>query len=394
MDHSIVPIEWKKFLSAVQTLFPDAVIAGGALRDLIVEKPIKDVDIFISDMDMQADIDEKLNTLAETLGIKVLTEEDKPDRDFIRIDNDFKQIKNDILDRNVAVAMSKKASEYLDSDDQRSVYESFINYIVTVKYNSVLYQLIFVEAPTRQYVYNDFDFGICKVFFDGNKLTVTEEFWYDLEHKQITFAGKFSTGQAIHTLFVHRENMVKKFPGWKVVIDDLKKRGPEDMPPSYRLMEERVAAAIAKKERDEALKVKITTKQVDEDGNGVYFDVDRGYYLDKNTGDVFVKDSNGKKLRIMDVVEKYESPSDSYTKNIWDQYATATASASPWIDTDYIYRREKDREYQEMMKQKVKLSSHDLSDYFSMVEKAKQLGIDEDDYFKMIESMYVASDIE
>lgn len=42
-----IPTNWKEVLEKVQQVFPSAVIAGGALRDTFLNKPIKDVDIFI-----------------------------------------------------------------------------------------------------------------------------------------------------------------------------------------------------------------------------------------------------------------------------------------------------------------------------------------------------------
>lgn len=42
-----IPQEWQDVLKQVQEVFPSAIIAGGALRDLMHGKPIKDVDIFI-----------------------------------------------------------------------------------------------------------------------------------------------------------------------------------------------------------------------------------------------------------------------------------------------------------------------------------------------------------
>lgn len=45
--NTAIPQEWLDVLSEVQAIFHGAVIAGGALRDLYNDKPIKDVDIFI-----------------------------------------------------------------------------------------------------------------------------------------------------------------------------------------------------------------------------------------------------------------------------------------------------------------------------------------------------------
>lgn len=46
-----VPREWVGTLKLVQTLFPEAVLAGGALRDLDNKKPVKDIDIFVTHSD-------------------------------------------------------------------------------------------------------------------------------------------------------------------------------------------------------------------------------------------------------------------------------------------------------------------------------------------------------
>jgi len=43
----MIPNEWKDLLAKVQKIFPSAIIAGGALRDLDYEISPKDIDIFI-----------------------------------------------------------------------------------------------------------------------------------------------------------------------------------------------------------------------------------------------------------------------------------------------------------------------------------------------------------
>ena len=338
MDHSIIPQEWKKFLATVQQFFPSAIIAGGALRDLITEKPIKDVDIFIHDPELQSDIRDSglLEKLADALGIMLIGEDEKTDRDFIRIDNDFKAIKAGFAEE--VIQAGGIDSEYLDSDCDRSVYEAFMNYIVTIKYNSVLYQLILIETEPKSYVYNDFDFGICKVFFDGNKLTPTEEFWYDLEHRQITFAGKFSVGQAIHTLFTHRENIIKKYPGWKVVIDDLRKREPHEMPPSYQEAM-RTAKEIIEQEKANN-KVTVTFKSEPVPMSSVFDEEE-----EKLMHEVMMKDLNDRMAqRQLD----YEKELRAKAKAAWMPSSVMIkphpASATDWgdirIDTSMLSKQE------------------------------------------------------
>lgn len=41
-----LPPTWAEALGKVQELMPDAVIAGGALRDMILGRPVKDIDVF------------------------------------------------------------------------------------------------------------------------------------------------------------------------------------------------------------------------------------------------------------------------------------------------------------------------------------------------------------
>lgn len=50
-----VPFAWDQALRTVQTVHPEAVLAGGALRDLILGGPIKDLDIFVGPIETNLD---------------------------------------------------------------------------------------------------------------------------------------------------------------------------------------------------------------------------------------------------------------------------------------------------------------------------------------------------
>lgn len=233
MDHSIIPQEWKKFLSIIQLKFPSAIIAGGALRDTICDNPVKDVDIFISDLDPNFILCfEEQKKIADLFGIEFIGTEEKSTRDHLKMVHNIKSLKQRKQKELMIVSRDYAQGE----SEMNSLLESFINYIIDIKHNGVMYQLIFVEAEPISYVYTNFDFGICKVYYDGEDLVVTEEFWYDFENKQLTISGKQGSGQMLHTLFVHRPNLIKKFPNWKVVIDDLSKREHDDFPPSYQAL--------------------------------------------------------------------------------------------------------------------------------------------------------------
>jgi hypothetical protein len=243
MDHSIIPVAWKKVLSDLQTVHPSAILAGGCLRDTICDAPVKDVDIFISDVgaiDTQ-DVAKKIAKLFDVEVVGANTAIIKGD--YIRLEHDFKEKK-----AGLAAKYRKVDPRYINQETNtaQAALQSYITLIYDMKYNGMLYQLIFVEMDPVPFVEMDFDFGLCKVYFDGNELTITDEFWYDYENKQLTISGHHTASQILHTMTVHRPNITKKYPGWKVVVEDVRLRTEDEMPPSYK----RIAAGWEAAQRD------------------------------------------------------------------------------------------------------------------------------------------------
>jgi hypothetical protein len=70
--------------------------------------------------------------------------------------------------------------------------------------------------------------------FDGDQMIITDEFRYDLDHKQLTFSGRFTKGQILHIMTTHIPNLKKKFVDWNVVVDDVAVITEKEMPQSYR----------------------------------------------------------------------------------------------------------------------------------------------------------------
>lgn len=232
MDDSIVKPAWKKFLAMIQSIHPTAIIAGGALRDTIIGNSIKDVDIFITCPTLDSNDDTFVNEeqLIALFGIT------KGSDDWVKIVHDFRETKYDGSDS------SSEDNGYAGESIGQShnpILESFITMIAEVMYNSVKYELIFVEDDPIDFVLRDFDIGLCKIFFDGDQLFVTDEFKYDLDNKQLTFSGRFTNGQILHTITKHIPNLKKKFVDWNVVIEDVSVKSKEDMPQSFkRIIEE------------------------------------------------------------------------------------------------------------------------------------------------------------
>jgi hypothetical protein len=220
--------EWKKFLFAVQILYPDAIIAGGALRDLIVGNKVKDVDIFIKDPGFDEDIEPEM--FRELLGISDNITDMKSDYVICKLD--LRPMKNGAKTDAIC---PKEGNPYIGSDSSpKQLIQSFITKIIDIRYNGTEFQLIFVESDPVEFVLKRFDIGLCKIMFDGDQMIITDEFRYDLDHKQLTFSGRFTKGQILHIMTTHIPNLKKKFVDWNVVVDDVAVITEKEMPQSYR----------------------------------------------------------------------------------------------------------------------------------------------------------------
>lgn len=129
-----------KVLERVQRHYPKAFIAGGALRDIHYNKPVKDVDIFIPTYK---------GVWAETL-IDVLKEEFK--------DCDV---------------MVKAHSIYMDSNlaDSR-----FLPLVLEVIVKGQSYDIIFIEASGLPEVVEYFDLSICQIAHNGTTMYQSQAF--------------------------------------------------------------------------------------------------------------------------------------------------------------------------------------------------------------------------
>lgn len=185
MDSSLLPTVWKSVLNKIQSVFPNAIIAGGALRDTVLDLEVKDVDIFIHNVD---DVLFSVADIRELLGVP-------PD------ESDTASVTMCRLDGYNILSNRRKISN-----------------LINVSLGGVLYQLVFVSMPPIRYVDECFDFGLCKIYFDGTVLKLFDEFQHDLDNQQITLLGAFTERELARSVFAHRQQIIKKLPGWKVVI--------------------------------------------------------------------------------------------------------------------------------------------------------------------------------
>lgn len=136
-------------LKQIQQKFPDAIFAGGCVRDLHFDKPIKDFDIFIE----YSSAFTSGARWADLLNIPKIQIHHKSNSDFSHLNNHIKNV-------------------------------------CSFNKNDILYDVIIVDTSPVDHVNRFFDIGLCKAYFNGKKFTFTSDFMFDKEHKTLTMLGE------------------------------------------------------------------------------------------------------------------------------------------------------------------------------------------------------------
>jgi len=136
----VIPEQWKEILSAVQEYHPQAIIAGGALRDLWHGKPIKDVDIFVPvvvcDDDLYENLILSLDPYAEKIASSIYgqSQEGEPQPGF-----------------------------------------RHIHVIWRLTLDEIVYEIIFIEDRGEDLI-SVFDLSLAQIGYDGRTLRTTAAF--------------------------------------------------------------------------------------------------------------------------------------------------------------------------------------------------------------------------
>lgn len=144
-SHLVIPAEWRQVLHSVQERFPQANIAGGALRDLWHDKPAKDVDIFIPTAPEIAATDGFLDGVFGRL---------------LELDPYLELI---------------AASVYGQSGNEATPGFRNIYVIYRLNIQGVTYEVIFIEDRGED-VIDVFDLSIAQIGYDGKSIRTTENF--------------------------------------------------------------------------------------------------------------------------------------------------------------------------------------------------------------------------
>lgn len=214
-----LPSEWRHLLQNIhQNGAPEAVIGGGALRDLFNNRAIKDVDIFLnsrgSEKKNRKFIEKAFNTAALPVHRQVTS-------------HGYGDIAVDFPDPSRGTFVQRISRGYA-TIRAASNSEAWTVYAGPQKTE---YNIIFIDGPLgaamekagrskdplsdtnqspAQLIIRHFDFGLCQIAFDGADLHSTKSYEQDVQNKTITLQKENGTSGA------HLQRIVKKYPDHKL----------------------------------------------------------------------------------------------------------------------------------------------------------------------------------
>jgi hypothetical protein len=173
-----IPVAWRNALTAIRKAAPGAVIAGGALRDIDNNRPVKDIDVF---------------TQGDCSG--------------------------DLF--GVHFALSAAGFECSDIDDENMYPVGDLNDLVgffefRAEGIDLPFQMIVTSCRTNDIV-SRFDFGICKLAFDGKTLIQHPE--YDEDKLARTFRLRRERAPVEMVASIHRfARLSRKYEDWRFAL--------------------------------------------------------------------------------------------------------------------------------------------------------------------------------
>ncbi len=176
--------EYIHTLLKIQDYLPEAIIAGGAIRDLYHNKPIKDIDIYVPQDD----------------GVAVHSVS------FWRQVFDLNTMHGDYIDHS-------------GTDGESYNGKNHIGVVWEIQKRGVLYNIIIVDVLPVEYVNDFFDIGLCKAYCDGKKIRLTADFMCDSQNKLLTVVSKHLPQEEFDGMMDnHVARLKTKYPSHTLVV--------------------------------------------------------------------------------------------------------------------------------------------------------------------------------
>jgi hypothetical protein len=171
-----IPAAYAATLAAVREVFPGALIAGGALRDLDNDRPVKDLDIFAPDV---------------------------PDLDTFR-------------DRAACLLRPAALMGVMGGYENWATRECIG--VLDISGTDADFQLIGLSTGPET-ILPRLDFGICRIGYDGSEVIRTDDYLADQAAQSFTLLRADDDAQRDRSLR-RFERLSAKYPGWKLIDPD------------------------------------------------------------------------------------------------------------------------------------------------------------------------------
>lgn len=169
------------YFEQIKEQFESAIMAGGCLRDLAMGRPVKDYDVFISKSDQGNHF------------VRKLSNSFKGSHYTVRSENWYYKIPGVYEVRKVQLH-HKQSGTYMKFD------------------------LVFVDGKPIDFFHKEFDFGICKAYYNGERTIYTSDFIKDATNKTVTLMGPLRYESVRYSLSKHLPRFLHKYPEFRPVI--------------------------------------------------------------------------------------------------------------------------------------------------------------------------------
>ena len=177
-QHDTTVFDYTALLSSIRQVAPEAHIAGGAVRDTLLEKPIHDIDVFLDDANLEAAAAHLRSAHA-----------------YVKV-GEWK--------------------EYLGfSDPAMTHLAKFEKADAPIPVCLIGLKPDFVDPAANM---SRFDFGICMAAFDGTTVTRTAEFNDDAEAKTFTLHRADNLAQFSYSMSRFKKITAGRYAGWGLVV--------------------------------------------------------------------------------------------------------------------------------------------------------------------------------
>lgn len=233
-----VPQDWRRLVKAFQAGGAnEAVMAGGCLRDLFNERPVKDVDIFLRSRGSQKKNKKFLKEVFEAAGFQVAAQAVGYDNSYGGGGTIYEEFPEPTRSKDQPAAGSDKLLFSRDTEME--------SWKILAGPAKTEYNVIFVNdkldkklaEQTRAFeqrslfaggVIDSFDIGLCQIACDGDTVVSTTAYRDDVKYQRVSLLRPNMSSED------HLRRVVAKYAGWQLNAAAQKALAPKPQPSPRR----------------------------------------------------------------------------------------------------------------------------------------------------------------